>query len=46
MRLVAASDSNAVPVSSFKVYILRTSTLESRGTGKFDLAWKQSLAVR
>jgi CRISPR-associated protein Csm5 len=42
MRLVAASDSNAVPVSSFKVYVLRTSTLESRAPGKFDLAWKQS----
>ncbi len=42
MRLVGASDSNAVPVSSFKVYVLRTSTLEPRGAGKFELAWKQS----
>lgn len=42
MRLISASDSKIVPESSFKIYLLRTSTLESRGGGRFDLAWKQS----
>ena len=42
MRLVSASDSETVPESSFKIYLLRTSTLEARGGGKFELAWKQS----
>ncbi len=42
MRLISASDSNTVPENSFKIFLLRASTLESRGGGKFDLAWKQS----
>ena len=41
MRLIAASDSKPVPDSSFKVYLLRVSTLESRG-GNYELAWKQA----
>ena len=41
MRLISASDSTTVPVTSFKIYLLRVSTLESRGA-KFELAWKQS----
>ena len=41
MRLVSAGDSGIVPVSSFKVYLLRTSTLQPRGNS-FTLGWKQS----
>jgi CRISPR-associated protein Csm5 len=42
MRLISASDSKTIPESSFKIYLLRTSTLESRGGAKLELAWKQS----
>jgi len=42
MRLIAAADSKTVPETSFKIYLLRTSTLETRGGGKFELAWKQA----
>ena len=42
MRLLSMGDSAAIPVASFKVYLLRVSTLEARGTGRFELAWKQS----
>src|SRR5260370_26336638 len=41
MKLIMTSDSKTVPDSVFKIYLLRVSTLESRG-GKFELAWKQS----
>ncbi|MGH9631455.1 MAG: type III-A CRISPR-associated RAMP protein Csm5, partial [Bryobacteraceae bacterium] len=41
MRLVAYSDSAPVPQSAFKVYLLRVASLESRGSGKSELAWKQ-----
>jgi CRISPR-associated protein Csm5 len=41
LRVVSAYDSKTVPASTFKVYLLRTSTLESRGPGRFELAWKQ-----
>ena len=41
MRLVSAGDSATVPVSAFKVYLLRTSTLQPRGAA-FSLGWKQS----
>lgn len=41
MKLIAASDSKAVPDSAFKVYLLRVSTLESR-SGKYEVAWKQA----
>jgi CRISPR-associated protein Csm5 len=42
MRLVGAFDSATVPLNSFQIYLLRVSTLESRGPGKLELAWKQS----
>jgi CRISPR-associated protein Csm5 len=41
MRFVAAGDSGVVPVSDFKVYLLRTSTLQPRGPN-LALGWKQS----
>jgi CRISPR-associated protein Csm5 len=41
MRLISASDSRTVQESVFKIYLLRASTLEPRGAGKFELAWKQ-----
>jgi CRISPR-associated protein Csm5 len=41
MRLISASDSTTVEESVFKIYLLRASTLEPRGAGKFELAWKQ-----
>jgi CRISPR-associated protein Csm5 len=41
MRFISAGDSAVVPNSSFKVYLLRTSTLQPRG-GNFALGWKQS----
>jgi CRISPR-associated protein Csm5 len=40
MRLISASDSKTVHESSFKIFLLRASTLEARGPGKFELAWK------
>jgi CRISPR-associated protein Csm5 len=40
MRLISASDSKIVQESSFKIFLLRASTLEARGGGKFELAWK------
>ena len=44
MRVMSASDSNTIPENSFKIYLLRVSTLAPRGAGKFELAWKQSPA--
>jgi CRISPR-associated protein Csm5 len=41
MRLVSAGDSATIPLSQFKVYLLRTSTLQPRGAS-FTLGWKQS----
>jgi len=41
MRYVGASDSNTVDASNFKVYLLRTSTLQPRGS-QYVLGWKQS----
>src|SRR5271166_1239038 len=41
MRLIAAGDSATVATSQFKVYLLRTSTLQPRG-GNFALGWKQT----
>ena len=40
MRLISASDSKTVPETSFKIFLLRASTLEARGGGKYELAWK------
>ena len=42
MRLMSASDSNTIAENSFRIYLLRVSTLASRGAGKFELGWKQS----
>jgi CRISPR-associated protein Csm5 len=42
MRMMSASDSNTIPESSFRIYLLRVATLLSRGPGKFEVAWKQS----
>jgi CRISPR-associated protein Csm5 len=41
MRFVSMGDSGTVPVTSFKIYLLRTSTLAPRG-GAYALGWKQS----
>ncbi len=41
MRFIAATDSGTVAENVFKIYLLRVSTLESRG-GRFELAWKQT----
>jgi len=41
LRVLSAFDSKTVPASTFKIYLLRTSTLESRSAGKFEVAWKQ-----
>ncbi len=40
MRAVSIADSNPASVAALKIYMLRTSTLESRG-GRYELAWKQ-----
>jgi CRISPR-associated protein Csm5 len=42
MKFVSAGDSNPVAWQSFKVYLLRVSTLISRGPDRFELGWKQS----
>ena len=41
MRFVRAGDSTPIATSQFKIYLLRTSTLEPRGAN-FALGWKQS----
>src|SRR5690242_7440838 len=41
MRFISAADSAPVNPSIFKIYLLRTSTLQPRGAG-FALGWKQS----
>jgi CRISPR-associated protein Csm5 len=41
MRFIGMGDSGVVDNSQFKVYLLRTSTLQPRGPG-FVLGWKQS----
>jgi len=41
MRFIATGDSGTVATSDFKIYLLRTSTLQPRGAG-FTLGWKQS----
>jgi CRISPR-associated protein Csm5 len=42
LRVISAYDSKSVPASTFKVYLLRTSTLEARGGGRFEVGWKQT----
>ena len=41
MRFVSAGDSATVSTSQFKIYLLRTSTLQPRGA-QYALGWKQS----
>jgi CRISPR-associated protein Csm5 len=41
MRMVSAGDSGVVQSGNFKVYLLRTSTLQPRGAN-YALGWKQS----
>jgi CRISPR-associated protein Csm5 len=41
MRILSAGDSKTVGDGVFKIYLLRVSTLEARGAGKYELAWKQ-----
>jgi CRISPR-associated protein Csm5 len=41
-RFFAASDSAPAPVSAFKVYLVRTSTLQQQAPGLYKLGWKQS----
>jgi CRISPR-associated protein Csm5 len=41
MRYVSAGDSATVAVTQFKIYLLRTSTLQPRGA-QYALGWKQS----
>lgn len=41
MRYVSAGDSGVVSASQFKIYLLRTSTLQPRGA-QYALGWKQS----
>jgi CRISPR-associated protein Csm5 len=43
MKAVAIADSAPIPVSAFKLYLLRVSTLQPRRAGGgFDLGWKQT----
>ena len=42
MRFFSIGDSGAIDNSVFKIYLLRTSTLTSRGPNSYALAWKQS----
>ncbi|MGH9557799.1 MAG: hypothetical protein ACRD30_01070 [Bryobacteraceae bacterium] len=42
MRKLAAGDSDAIPHSTMKVYLLRVSTLIARGAERFELGWKSS----
>jgi len=42
MRSIAPADSSGVAESSFRVYLLRTSTVEAAGAGRYQLAWKTS----
>jgi len=40
VRVIAAADSDPVPVSSFKVYLTRVASLDTRQAGKPQLVWK------
>jgi CRISPR-associated protein Csm5 len=42
MRTITTADSQSAAPNSFIVYLLRVSTLDSRGGGKFELGWKQA----
>lgn len=40
MRLMAMGDSSVAAANSFRVYLIRVSTLEPRGAGRFEVGWK------
>ena len=40
MRRVATADSDPVGYAGMKIYLLRTSTMIARGSGKFEIGWK------
>ncbi len=40
MRRVGTTDSASVAYTGMKIYLLRTSTMVARGSGKFELGWK------
>jgi CRISPR-associated protein Csm5 len=42
MRMFSTGDSAPVSNAAFRVYLLRTATLTSRGPSSYALAWKQS----
>jgi CRISPR-associated protein Csm5 len=42
MKMIAAADSAPVANAVMKVYLLRVSTLQARGGGKFETGWKVS----
>lgn len=40
VKVVAAADSEPIPVSSFKIYLTRVASLDTRQSGSPQLAWK------
>jgi CRISPR-associated protein Csm5 len=42
MRLFSVADSAPIDLTHFKIFLLRTATLTSRGANAYALAWKQS----
>jgi CRISPR-associated protein Csm5 len=42
LKFLSTGDSSPVALASFKVYLLRVATLQPKGPGRFELAWKQS----
>jgi CRISPR-associated protein Csm5 len=42
---LSLADSAAVPVSAFKVYLVKVSSLVPKGTDKFEVAWKPASTV-
>ncbi len=40
VRVMAAADSDPVPTSSFKIYLTRVASLDTRQAGKAQLVWK------
>jgi CRISPR-associated protein Csm5 len=42
MRAVTVADSDPVSSGTLKLYLLRVSTLQARGAGRYELGWKQA----
>ncbi len=40
VKVLSLADSHTVPTSSFKIFLTRTASLDSRQPGKLQLAWK------